>query len=104
MTVDSVAQALHEKSVLGGLLTTEEQERLREWYAKLDEEEGAMLAGVAPPQQDLAKLRAQVDAVASDLVTGAQRIHSLVAENEKLRKDIAAIEQQVAGKNVAQPA
>ena len=104
MTIDPVAQALHHKSVLGGVLTAEEQERLRKWYAVMDEEEAAMLAKNAPPQRDLTELRAQVAAAAAELVTEAQRIQSLVAANEKLRQEIAAIEQELAGKNLAQPA
>ena len=104
MTENSDPQSLHDKSTRGGVLNAGEQANLAQWYAHLDQEESRMLAKDTPAERDLTQLRVQVNAVAAQLVAGAQRIQSLVAENDKLRNEIVAIEEQLAGKQVVQSA
>jgi hypothetical protein len=104
MMVDPMLQALHHKSALGGTLTPEEQTRLQQWYAKLDEEEAAMFAKTMTPLEDLNKLRKQVDDVLAQIVATAQKMRAQEAENERLRMEIEALKRMLAQKMTAQPA
>lgn len=103
MNRENLVQQLHVKAAHGIALSPEEETRLREWYAQLDQEESALLAGTARAP-DLAGLRSQVDAAVAQLLTLAQRIQTLTAENEAIGGEIAVLQQQLAQKGPMQPA
>jgi hypothetical protein len=82
MIADEVAQRLHDRATRGQPLSAEERASLEAWYARQDAEEMAQLAE-APLPEDVIALRDQ--------------IQTLLAENEKLRKELAALRRQPAG-------
>lgn len=94
---------LHDKVTRGAELTAEERTRLEAWYAQQDREEAALLTEAIrqpvtnPLQQEVAVATAQLQAV-------TQRIAELTNENEKLRREIAALQAQLASNVRAQPA
>ena len=104
MTIDPVAQALHHKSALGGVLTPEEQERLQNWYAENDAEEMAMLAKSATPPADLDRLRNQVEELGRQIVITAQKIQIQEEKNERIRKENEDLQRKLAEKPTPQPA
>jgi septal ring factor EnvC (AmiA/AmiB activator) len=105
MTIDPVAQALHQKSVLGGTLTPEEQERLQRWYAEMDADEEAMFARArereAPPA-DLEGLQTEIEETKAGIVAEAERIQVLEKENERLRREIGSLQRLIAQKKAPQ--
>ncbi len=102
MITDSVGQQLHDQATRGVVLTAEAQAQLEEWYAQQDRRESVALAGLAPPQT-LADLQVQVDAAVGQLATVSQRIQVLAGENEAVRKEVAALQRQLAQRTTAQP-
>src|SRR5262245_1451704 len=103
MTTDQLGQQLHDKATRGEPLSAEEQAQLEQWYARHDQEESAALAGALPPQ-NLTALRARVDAAVAQLLIVTQRIQSLTAENENIRREVAALQRQLTQKPATQPA
>ena len=103
MTVDPIAQALHHKSVLGGVLTPEEQERLRQWYAKMDEEEAAMFANAREREGPDSTLAA-MDTALESIAAAAKRIRALEVEIDRKRGEIAALERELGQKKIPQSA
>jgi hypothetical protein len=103
MTPDELARQLHDKATRGQKLEATEQAYLEAWYARQDKEEGDQLSA-APPSQALASLEAQVTGVMADLVAVTQRIQELAASNEAVRREIAALQRQLAHKQAVQPA
>jgi hypothetical protein len=59
MVPDDVGQKLHDRATRGEALTTEDQELLRQWYARHEQEEMAQL-NAAPLPSRLADLQARV--------------------------------------------
>src|SRR5262245_6258472 len=102
MIADEVGQRLHDRATRGDTLSVEEQAQLQAWYARHDQEEMVRLAA-APVARDLAELQAQVKRAASQLVAQAQRIQALTDDNDRLRREIAALEQQLSEKLRTQP-
>lgn len=90
MTTDPMAQALHQKSIGGGALTPEEQERLSQWYATSDAEEAKMLE--QGWQSRLRLLQNRIDDVTAKIVDEARKIQTLECENERIRQEIARLE------------
>jgi hypothetical protein len=103
MSTDNLAQHLHNKAMRGEPLSTEEQAQLEQWYTRLDREEGEMLSRTST-LPEIATLQAQVDAAVAQLVTTAQRIQTLTAENEAARREVADLKRQLAQKYATQPA
>src|SRR5438132_185446 len=103
MISDEQGQALHDKATRGGVLSADEQALLDQWYERHDREEAAVLAKASPPQT-LAELRSQVDNAVAQLVTTVQSIQTLTVDNENLRREIAALHQQLARQQTSQPA
>jgi peptidoglycan hydrolase CwlO-like protein len=105
MTIDAVAQALHHKSVLGGVLTPEEQERLQRWYAEMDADEEAMFARTREvPPADLDALQTEIEKTNAKIVAEAEKIQSLEKENERIRREIGSLERLIAQKKSPQSA
>ena len=105
MTIDSIAQALHHKSVLGGVLTPEEQERLQRWYAEMDADEEAMFARARArevPPDDLEALQTEIENTNAKIVAEAEKIQKLEKENARIRRDIGALERLIAQKKSPQ--
>lgn len=103
MTGDLRAQALHDKATRGEALSAEEQAQVDEWYARLDQEEGAALTKTLPPQR-LATLHAQIDVALAHLLIVTERVQKQLAENEQVRQEIVVLQRQLAQSSTAQPA
>ncbi len=96
-------QALHGKLTRGMPLSAEERASLDAWYARQDQEEGAVLSG-APISERVSMLRAQVQSANAELFTVTERIQTLTAENGRLREEITELQGQVTRRSKAQPA
>jgi hypothetical protein len=103
MNADNLAQQLHNKATRGELVSAEEKAQLEQWYARLDREEGEMLARTSP-SPEIAKLQGQVEAAVAQLVVAAQSIQALTAENEAVRREVADLKRQLARKLTMQSA
>jgi predicted nucleic acid-binding Zn-ribbon protein len=103
MSADNLVQQLHNKATRGEPLSAEEKAQLEQWYARLDREESEMLSGTST-LPEIATLQAQVEDAVAQLVTTAQSIQALTAENEAVRREIADLKQQLAQKYRVQPA
>ena len=97
---DEKLKQLHDRSTRGEVLSGEEQARLSDWYGQQDNEELATLAR-GSGSSSLAALRAQVDDAVAQLSAASERIQLLNAENERTRREIAALERQLAQKATA---
>jgi uncharacterized protein involved in exopolysaccharide biosynthesis len=97
------AKALHDRAARGESLSAAERAELEAWYARLDAEEMALLAG-APSPGDLEALRAQVDEARDQLRDASERIQAQAAENERIRREIADLERQLTSRPSKQPA
>jgi hypothetical protein len=103
MNADEMAQRLHDKATRSMALSSEEEARLKAWYARQDQEEAAALAGAFPPHT-VAALQARLDAAVAQLGIVALRIQTLTAENEAVRREIADLQRRLAQKLTTQPA
>lgn len=105
MNIDTVAQALHHKSVLGDVLTPEEQQRLLRWYAEMDADEEAMYARVRERERKmLDSTRTTIDLTLDSIAATAKRIQSLELEIDRKRAEIAALDRELSQKKLKQPA
>jgi hypothetical protein len=95
-----IFQQLHDRATRRELLSADEQFLLQQWYARQDQEEACVLAPGNNPTV-LAALRDQIDASAARLSAAAEQIRTLNGENESLRRDIIALERQLAQKTMA---
>lgn len=103
MIPDEIGQKLHDRSTRGGALTAEEQEQLRHWYARHDQEEMAQLSA-APFASRLDDLQSRVQQVTAQVVAQAQRIEALTVENAQLRQEIGSLQLLLSAKRAGQPA
>jgi hypothetical protein len=95
-------QQLHDKVTRGMALAEEEQASLAAWCAQLDRHEETALSGTPRPESATA-LQAQIEAPTSQLLSVTQRIQATAAANDRLRREIAALQEQVAQRMKAQP-
>ncbi|MBM4043944.1 MAG: hypothetical protein FJ279_02420 [Planctomycetes bacterium] len=102
MLSDNRAKELHDRTTRGQALSPEEQRQLEAWYAVQDRGEMARVG--LPSSKPAASLQAQVDGVLKQLAATTQRIQELAAENEALRREIAAVRHQLAQRATLQPA
>jgi hypothetical protein len=103
MIPDEIGQRLHDRATRGEVLTAEEQEQLRRWYADHDQEEIQRLSA-APAPKGLADLQSRVDQITAQVVVQAERIRTLTAENAQLRQEIASLQRLLSAKLAGQPA
>ena len=103
MNANDVGERLHDQATRGVELTAEEQAQLNEWYAQRDRSEAAVLSRPTSVQP-LDALHAQVDRVVVQLGDVTQRIQTLSAENDAVRKETAELQRRLASKSAAQPA
>ena len=103
MSAADLVKQLHDKATRGMTLSTSEQAQLDAWYTQQDEEEGTLLTRAFPPQR-LAALQTQVDTAVTQLLAVTQRLQELTRDNDTLRRDIAALQQQLAHPSPTQSA
>lgn len=103
MIPDDIGQKLHDRATRGENLTAEEQESLRHWYARHDQEEAAQL-GAAPAPSRLAELQARVQQATAQVVAQARHIEALTADNAQLRQEVASLQRLLSVKLAGQPA
>ena len=103
MVENALARRLHDKRTRGGALTEAERAQLEAWYEQQDNEEEALLSSAPQAPATLRTLRGEVDVALSRLSAVTQRIRTLTDENEALRRDIAALHQQLAQASAATP-
>jgi hypothetical protein len=94
MTPDDIGPSLHDRATRGEILTPQEQERLRCWYADLDEVEMAQL-NAAPAPNRLSDLQVLIQQAIAQVVVQTQRIEEIKAENTQLRQEIASLQNPV---------
>jgi chromosome segregation ATPase len=105
MTIDLVAQALHHRATLGGVLTPEEQRRLHQWHAKMDEEEAEMLARAEQRHRDhMDRIQKEINEINAKIVEEANHIQAMELEYQRVRNEVAKLERQVLEKRMRQPA
>ncbi|HAA33213.1 MAG TPA: hypothetical protein DCE56_42695 [Cyanobacteria bacterium UBA8553] len=95
MISDELAIQLHDRATRGQELTIGEHKQLEDWYALQDSAESSLLES-ATTEPDVSELRTQVEVVLSQLTAITQRIQQVTLENESLRREIAALHQQIA--------
>lgn len=103
MSPDEIGQKLHDRATRGETLTAEEQEKLRLWYARHDQEEMEQLSAAPVPIQ-LAELQSRVQQATAKVVVQAQHIEALTAENAQLRQEVATLQRLLSAKLAGQPA
>jgi hypothetical protein len=102
MEAHDLVQNLHERLSRGAVLSADERAQLEQWYARQDQEEDAALTRAqASPALD--RLRGQVADATAQLQVVAQRIQTLSSENEAVRREIAAVQRQLAQRAAMQP-
>lgn len=101
MIPDDIGQRLHDRATRGETLTIEEREQLQTWYARHDQEELQQLAS-APIPRDLTELQTRVLQATAQVVSQAQRIQTLTAENAQLRQEIRTLQRLVSAKPTEQ--
>jgi hypothetical protein len=94
---------LHDRATRGQVLSPEEQAELDVWYDAMDQAEAALLAD-SHDGSSLEVLRAQVRASTHQLRVVTERIVELAAENDRLRREIAVSQQQLAQGRAARSA
>ena len=97
MNSNDVGERLHDRATRGEVLTADEQVQLNEWYAERDRAEAATLSQLPPPQ-GLDTVHAQVDVVVVQLGVVTQRIQTLSAKNDAVRKEIVKLQPRLASK------
>ena len=100
---DASSRHLHDRATRGDTLTKAERTSLAAWYERQDAEEESWLAASAPQAEiALRLLRNEVEAASAQMLTVTQDIQTLIAENEALRQEIAALTQRLAQSAVPQ--
>jgi len=89
---DAAAIALHDRATRGEKLTAEERTALDTWYALQDADELAAQA-FAPSSSGLESVQTQVNDALARLRILTQQIELQAAENERLRRENAALRQ-----------
>lgn len=95
MITDNKGKQLHDKASRGESLTAEEYAQLEEWYAVQDQAEIVAL-GLNEREKVQANLQAQIEDALAQLVKISSRIQQTASENESLRRENAALRQQLA--------
>jgi predicted nucleic acid-binding Zn-ribbon protein len=95
MDENALARQLHDRSTRGEVLSVGEQADLEAWYAREDEAERRLLKA-SGSSQSLATLQEQVDAALGRVAAVSRRIDELTRENETIRHEISALQQQLA--------
>jgi cell division protein FtsB len=103
MVSEQELKRLHDRATRGLALSTDEQASLDAWYAQLDRDETSALAGT-PGSQTFKVLQSQIEAATVRLLSVTERMQATAAENDRLRRDITLLQEQVALRSKTQPA
>ena len=95
---------LHDKATRNEPLTAEEEADLAAWYARLDQEEEALLNSSSRTSFAAETLQAEIEKALTHLQATAEQVREQIHENEAVRRDIAALTQQLARTKTLQPA
>ena len=103
MISDELGRQWHDKASRGGAVSPDERRQLEEWLAAQDCAESDVLssAGVEPT---VATLRFQVNSALGQIATVTRDLQQLGADNDALRREIAALRTRLAARTVSQPA
>jgi predicted nucleic acid-binding Zn-ribbon protein len=85
---------LHDRWTKAEVLTAEEHAQLQEWYQQQDAEEARDLSPFSTTVET-AGLQVQVDMALTQLTTVIQQVQQVTSENEDLRREISALQQQL---------
>jgi len=102
MASDDLINTLHDTATRGEGLSMEEQEQLENWYAQQDQAESQVLS--VTHVTTLAALKGQVEAALNRLLTTTKHVQEIAAENDVMRREVAALRHQLAGSSTPQPA
>ena len=94
MVSDSSGLELHDKATRGQKLSAEEETLLQAWYAEQDRAENTLLN--LSDDENAASLQAQVETTLAQIITITKQIEETSAENDRLRREIASLRQQLA--------
>ena len=95
---------LHDKATRGEVLTAEEETELAAWHARLDQEEDTLQTSFSRSSLAADMRQAEIEKALTHLQTTAQQVREQLNENEALRREIAALTQQLAQTKTLQPA
>ena len=103
MISDESGQALHDRASRGDPLRPDERVQLDVWLTAHDQAESELLSpkGVTPA---LASLRSQVNSAFEQMSVVTRNIQHLAAENDSLRREVAALRSRLAARPLPQPA
>lgn len=94
MTDIELGPQLHDRATCGEQLTSKEQQQLDAWYAEQDAAEMSLLQESDSPT-NLATIHLQIESVLAQLATIAEHIQQVTLENQRLRTEISALQQQL---------
>ena len=100
---DEFAQQLHDRLTRGGVISPDERAGLDVWLAIQDASENAALSHPGEGTA-VADLRFQVNSALDQVSAVTRSIQQLTAENDLLRREIAALRSRLAAGSVPQPA
>jgi hypothetical protein len=102
MVSNELGKQLHGRAVRGEALSADEQAQLEAWYDEMDRAEMARL-NLGARTEALESLQAEVDAELTRIIAITKRIQELNEESEALRRQNAALYQQLIERAVLQP-
>ncbi len=103
MSLDDVAQKLHDRFSRGETLSVEEQKQLQDWYTSQDIAESRIL-GSSVSEETAISLQTQIDTALAQLLTVTKRIQEIASENETLRHEIVILRRELVQRLGTQPA
>ena len=103
MISDEFAQQLHDTASRGGALSSAERAQLDAWLAAQDKAETTLLSP-KNGEPAVADLRSQVNSTLERVGAVTRSIQQLTAENDSLRREVAALRDRLAARPVSQPA
>lgn len=95
MDADLRGQYLHDQATRGEVLSAEEQLELQRWYAHEDDAETTALQGTVNDDPDT-YLQHQVQITLDHLRVVTGQLQEVSAENEAVRREIAALQRRLA--------
>src|SRR5262245_31602578 len=98
---DDEARRLHDRATHGEELSETERLELEAWYARQDRDEDGLLAG-GPPSPVFTLLQTKVDGADQQVGAVTEQTQELTTQNDTLRKEIAALQRQLASRPAVQ--
>lgn len=95
MISKELGMQLHDRWTRGQTLTAEEQVQLEAWYQQQDAVEAQQLNQVFTAA-GIEDLQSQVEMALKQMAVAIQRVRQITAENERLRREISVLRQQLA--------